>query len=149
MRRMSTLQSARRAAVMRMVAVSLTWLVVPVAMAAPMGADDARHLLARTGFGPTSVEVREYALSRDDAIDRLLAGVRTTPVTPAPAWTAETGPLRPTSAATATAEERNAFQQEQTRRGLEMRAWWVQEMLATPSPLTERMTLFWHNHFVS
>ena len=30
-----------------------------------------------------------------------------------------------------------------------MRAWWVQEMLATPSPLTERMTLFWHNHFVS
>ncbi len=30
-----------------------------------------------------------------------------------------------------------------------MRAWWLQEMLATPSPLTERMTLFWHNHFVS
>ena len=22
-------------------------------------------------------------------------------------------------------------------------------MLTTPSPLTERMTLFWHNHFVS
>ena len=30
-----------------------------------------------------------------------------------------------------------------------MRAWWVQEMLVTPSPLTERMALFWHNHFVS
>jgi len=25
----------------------------------------------------------------------------------------------------------------------------VREMLDTPSPLTERMTLFWHNHFVS
>jgi uncharacterized protein (DUF1800 family) len=25
----------------------------------------------------------------------------------------------------------------------------MQEMLATPSPLTERMVLFWHNHFVS
>jgi len=120
------------------------------ALAAPMGTDDARHLLARTGFGPTTAEVREFAmLSRDDAIERLLAGTRTTPVTPAPAWAAETGPLRPTPAATATADDRKAFQQEQARRGLEMRAWWVQEMLATPSPLAERMTLFWHNHFVS
>ncbi len=45
--------------------------------------------------------------------------------------------------------ERKAFLQEQIRHGLALRAWWVQEMLATPSPLTERMTLFWHNHFVS
>jgi uncharacterized protein (DUF1800 family) len=45
--------------------------------------------------------------------------------------------------------DRKAFQQRQVREGLELRAWWVQEMLATPSPLTERMTLFWHNHFVS
>ena len=33
--------------------------------------------------------------------------------------------------------------------GLELRGWWLREMVATPSPLTERMTLFWHNHFVS
>ncbi len=32
---------------------------------------------------------------------------------------------------------------------LELRGWWVEEMRVTPSPLTERMTLFWHNHFVS
>ncbi len=32
---------------------------------------------------------------------------------------------------------------------LELRAWWIEEMRVTPSPLTERMTLFWHNHFVS
>ncbi|TMH58820.1 MAG: DUF1800 domain-containing protein, partial [Betaproteobacteria bacterium] len=41
------------------------------------------------------------------------------------------------------------FQQEQIREGLELRGWWVEEMIRTPSPLTERMTLFWHNHFVS
>ena len=58
-------------------------------------------------------------------------------------------PLRTAPAATATPEERKAFQQQQVREGLELRAWWLQEMLATPSPLTERMTLFWHNHFVS
>src|SRR5438477_258042 len=44
-------------------------LWMPVAMAASMGESDARHLLARTGFGPTTTEVRTYAaLSRDDAI---------------------------------------------------------------------------------
>ena len=26
-------------------------------------------------------------------------------------------------------------------------AWWVREMAATSSPFSERMTLFWHNHF--
>src|SRR5450432_4935955 len=41
------------------------------------------------------------------------------------------------------------FQKQQVREGLDLRGWWVEEMLATPSPLTERMTLFWHNHFVS
>src|SRR4029077_19443855 len=41
------------------------------------------------------------------------------------------------------------FQQQQISEGLALRGWWTQEMLVTPSPLTERMTLFWHNHFVS
>lgn len=34
-------------------------------------------------------------------------------------------------------------------RGIELREWWFREMLDTPSPLTERMTLFWHNHFAT
>ena len=116
----------------------------------PMGFDDARHLLARTGFGPTDAEVRDYAgLTREQAVTRLLRDARTAPVTPAPAWVAETVPLRYPAADTATFEERRAFRQQQTRLGIELRAWWMQEMLVTPSPLTERMTLFWHNHFVS
>jgi uncharacterized protein (DUF1800 family) len=117
--------------------------------AAPMGYDDARHLLARTGFGPTDAEVRLYAtLPRSDAVARLLRETRTTAVTPPPAFALDLGPLRRPGPG-ASEDERKAFQQEQNRRGLELRAWWVQEMLATPSPLTERMTLFWHNHFVS
>ena len=31
----------------------------------------------------------------------------------------------------------------------EFRLWWVKEMIETPSPQTERLVLFWHNHFVS
>src|SRR5262249_44766414 len=30
-----------------------------------------------------------------------------------------------------------------------LRAWWVYRMLLGPDPLTERMTLFWHNHFAT
>jgi uncharacterized protein (DUF1800 family) len=46
-------------------------------------------------------------------------------------------------------EQRKAEIRRQIRMGLELRGWWLREMVATPSPLTERMTLFWHNHFVS
>jgi uncharacterized protein (DUF1800 family) len=46
-------------------------------------------------------------------------------------------------------EERRLAQIERFQRGFELQSWWLGEMLATPSPLTEKMTLFWHNHFVS
>jgi uncharacterized protein (DUF1800 family) len=44
---------------------------------------------------------------------------------------------------------RHAMQAERRDQVLELSTWWYSEMLTTPSPLTERMTLFWHNHFVS
>ena len=122
---------------------------MPLAIAAPMGDADARHLLARTGFGPTSAELRTYAaLSHHEAVDRLLREVKTEPATAPPAWISDPAPYK-RPGPTATEEERKAFQQSETRRAMELRAWWLREMLATRSPLTERMTLFWHNHFVS
>ena len=30
-----------------------------------------------------------------------------------------------------------------------LRAWWVYRMLFSPDPLTERLTLMWHNHFAT
>jgi uncharacterized protein (DUF1800 family) len=127
---------------------------VAVAAAVPgsaLGYDDARHLLNRTGFGATQVEIERFSpMTRDQAARKLLSDARTTAVTPPPEWTAETGPLRyPRAGEKASEMDRKMFQQEQIRNGLELRGWWVNEMLATPSPLTERMTLFWHNHFVS
>lgn len=132
---------------------ALAWLVAAAcahAGPAPMGPDDARHLLARTGFGPTDAEVRRYAaLTREQAVAELLQGTRTDAITPAPGWALDVGPLRAPRGESATVAERRAFQQQNIRQGLELRTWWVQEMLVTTSPLTERMTLFWHNHFVS
>ncbi|MBM3346784.1 MAG: DUF1800 domain-containing protein [Betaproteobacteria bacterium] len=137
-------QSAGGPAVLRESAVSRS-----EALQAAMGVADARHLLGRTGFGPTPAEVSEFAsLSRGQAVARLLEGARSDALMPAPAWVNE--PITPPrSLRDATVEQRLAFQQLEMRRGFELRAWWIGEMLATSSPLTERMTLFWHNHFTS
>jgi len=126
-----------------------TGLWAAAAGAAPLGPDDARHLLNRTSFAASPAEIEAYArLTREEAASRLLATTRTTPVTPAPAWTAE--PFHwPRLPREATVQERQALQRERREKGLELRSWWLEEMRVTPSPLTERMTLFWHNHFVS
>ena len=122
---------------------------VATAAAAPIGEDGARHLLARTGYGPTAAEIRDYApLERDAAVARVLGSARTKALTPPPPAMLAADPMRPPRE-TSGVEERRAFVQRQIRAGIELRGWWLSEMLATDSPITERMTLFWHNHFVS
>ena len=79
-----------------------------------------------------------------------------TPSTPAPAWINQ-GPaeLRRQQQA-AVAEQKTGVDGKKLQvvrpvqeEGRELRNWWVEEMLATDQPLTERMVLFWHNHFTS
>jgi uncharacterized protein (DUF1800 family) len=129
--------------------VAALWLAAAAgAQGAPMGADEARHLLARSGFSPRLAEIDAFAgLDRRAAVERLLAGPRTEAMTPLPAgldvW------VPPYRLRAMGAEERKAFLREQVERGFALKAWWIGEMLATDAPLTERMTLFWHNHFTS
>ncbi|MDQ6620307.1 MAG: DUF1800 domain-containing protein [Pseudomonadota bacterium] len=129
--------------------VSLSMTTVQAAGGDALGYDDARHLLGRTGFAPAEADVRAYAgLPRAEAVRRLLAGGRAEAITPLPGAIVDAAAQAPRGP-NLTAEERKAFVREQVQEGVALRAWWIQEMLVTPSPLTERMTLFWHNHFVS
>jgi len=126
---------------------SLLVAALPVS-AATLGVDDARHLLSRTAFGATPAEIEAYSkLTREQAADRLLAGTARAPSTPPPAWTSE--PFERRGYAGMSAEERKLARREMNQKAFELQTWWLGEMLATPSPLTEKMTLFWHNHFVS
>jgi uncharacterized protein (DUF1800 family) len=123
-------------------------IISAAALAQGMGPEDARHLLNRTGFEAQLREIDEFArLTRREAVDRLLAGVHPEARTPPPAWVNEWTDPRVVRAMGD--EERKAFVRLQIERALELKAWWLAEMLATRSPLTERMTLFWHNHFTS
>lgn len=116
---------------------------------AGMGYDDARHLLLRSGFAPNDAEVQAVArLSRAQAVERLLADAGGAARTPPPDWVDEPR-LMLNRLKDLPEDEKRALLKQEIRRGIELRAWWYREMLATPSPLTERMTLFWHNHFVS
>lgn len=119
------------------------------AVAAPvLDFNDARHLLSRTGFGATEAEVQAFVgLSREQAADRLLRGARSEAVTPPPASVDRFE--SPRGLKRLDDDERKDFMRRQFLISVELRSWWLQEMLVTPSPLTERMTLFWHNHFVS
>jgi uncharacterized protein (DUF1800 family) len=113
-----------------------------------MGFENARHLLGRTSFAAQPYEIEAYAkLTRAEGVDRLLAETQRQASFPAPEWTKTyERAYRPDM----TQEERQKVQRrEQVERGLELRAWWTAEMLTTNSPLTEKMTLFWHNHFAT
>jgi uncharacterized protein (DUF1800 family) len=89
----------------------------------------AIHLLNRTGFG-VELNLLPEMMSRSkiEAVDYLLDHTSNTPRIPAPDL---------------------ASHQKTSSEAQRLRSWWVSEMLNTPSPLTERMTLFWHGHFTS
>ena len=115
----------------------------------PLDATDARFLLTRTGFAANASEVTPYiGKTREEAVDALLAGARTEAATLPPAWVTEPIPSADVRRAW-TQDQRRDDQREQSRRYDELRGWWVREMVTTRSPLTERMTLFWHDHFPS
>lgn len=133
------------------------WLIAVLLLAAsgiaiaaePLGASGARLLLTRAAFAPSEADVATYApLTHPAAVDRLLAGARTAATTPAPAWIDERL-IPPRELRAMSDEARRTEIRKQVRMGLDLRGWWLTEMATTPSPLTERMTLFWHNHFVS
>jgi uncharacterized protein (DUF1800 family) len=137
------------AVVQRAAIVALLLLPALAAAAGALGDAGARRLLTRAGFAPSADEVAELApLTHAAAVERLLAASHAMAATPAPAWIGERIVL-PRELRAMSDAARRAERQKQVAIGLELRAWWLREMTITASPLTERMTLFWHNHFVS
>ena len=97
----------------------------------PLAAGPARiaHLLRRTTFGVTAAELDQ---ARADGWGRTVERLVDTPPAPPPALAGadEAGPGSPLRLA-------------------DLQRWWVDWMLASPTPFAERMTLFWHGHFTT
>jgi len=124
----------------------------------------ARHLLNRAGYGGTPADIAELTeMGLNAAVDRMV-GYGDEPTLPGP-------DLDPDVIRTRTAQERARFvkarkegdndhldtvrkqrqdaQRADRKQFKALQQWWLQRMIATPRPLEERLTFFWHGHFAS
>ncbi len=98
---------------------------------------DTAHLLRRAGFGTDAETVRAAAQAGLAATtDALLNPERTPDTIDDAGILAKLSGLLP--------ETKNGGTPTQA-----VKMWWVHRMIATPHPLVEKMTLFWHGRFTS
>ena len=117
-------------------------------------ADAARHLLSRAAFGGSPEEAeRLAALPLERAVDRLLDEAAAIPPPARPEWVRDVWINGGRRWSDMSREEYLiVLRRNSTRNAAELndlRAWWLQQMIASKAPLRENMTLFWHGHFTS
>jgi uncharacterized protein (DUF1800 family) len=107
-----------------------------------------RRLLDRFGFGPRPGDLdTAVGAGFDRTLDALLDPPGADPgmaATPEPDLGAELPPAAKQD--TAARKDRNHQLQQ---REATLTAWWLDRMVATTAPLTERLTWFWHGHFAT
>jgi uncharacterized protein (DUF1800 family) len=92
--------------------------------------DRARHLAARTGFGASWDDLQALlGLSHDEAVERMVDHAALPPQQSPPGAVGD-GTL------------------ETWVRRRKIKEWWLREIVDTANPFSERLTLFWSNHFV-
>ncbi len=107
----------------------------------PWNSQRAAHLLRRTGFGPTWEELAAAIASTPGALVDAMLNPGELPELPS-LWTTD-DPLGDQY----TPEEKAQFY---TSWLTQLQFWWINLMLKPgPTRLREKMTLFWHGHFVS
>jgi uncharacterized protein (DUF1800 family) len=114
---------------------SSCWTAYRPSASAPWDLARAWTLRRRAGFAATWDELqRDLESGPDAAVDRILDG--TCRIQGTRAEFASTADLLGDAAASGGDIHR-------------LEAWWLFRMLFTPDPLTERLTLVWHNHFAT
>jgi uncharacterized protein (DUF1800 family) len=91
---------------------------------------DIAHLLRRAGFGGTAEQVATLAAQPlETTVDQLL-DFSAAPPDAEPAFLSDAG----------LADWEKEFR---------LKAWWLDRMATTPTPLQEKLALFWHGHFAT
>jgi uncharacterized protein (DUF1800 family) len=117
----------------------------------------AAHLLNRAAFGGTPAEIeairqKGVAGAVHELVDFPAGAANVAP----PAW-AHPRNIRAMRMA-ARADENDPGQRQARMReiqrmegeeGLDLRRWWLEQMMNSRAPLLEKMTLFWHGHFAT
>ena len=114
-----------------------------------MSAEDSRHILSRTGFGVSLSQLEKLkGLNRAEAVESIIADVSQKPSIPMPGWVNEPAPRFWTRSRMSNTDQQH-FDRARDREMVELRQWWINNMLQSNSPQTERLVLFWHDHFAT
>lgn len=121
-----------------------------------MADDDVRgriaHLYRRAGFGARPDELdAAVAAGYEATVDRLVdlsVADRAATAVPAPAFTPPAVVSRTDDEATRRAAQQ-ADQRANREEGRRLSQWWIDRMVLSTTPLRERLTLFWHDHFAT
>jgi uncharacterized protein (DUF1800 family) len=110
---------------------------------------DIALLYRRAGFGLRGAELDALVpAGYDAAVERLISGL-TSPDPPGDAVTLPAFPDLQLPGKTASLSERQAVNVELRAGLMALQEWWMQRMVATSTPLREKLTLFWHGHFAT
>ena len=110
----------------------------------PLTIRDASHLLRRTGFGAHPYEVNGLLnLSRAEGIVKILSGLQKKEIVVLPQFVE--GKIPPYFMGWTI----DGFKQLTDGNKEQLKQWWLNKMITTSVPQLEKLTLFWHNHFVS
>ncbi|HEX3539728.1 MAG TPA: DUF1800 domain-containing protein [Acidimicrobiales bacterium] len=116
---------------------------------------DLAHLFRRAGFGARPDEVDHAATQGYPAtVESLLAGL-TGPdpaadaIAPPPFAASGVAPLPPATDPAARQTAIKARNAEAAGEYQALQRWWLNRMIATSTPLREKMTLLWHGHFAT
>lgn len=112
------------------------------------GTAQLQHLLRRTLFGVTQADMNYF---NGQTLDQVVAALLTAAATPSPPVNAYNSgsnidPDVPAGQSWVTAPAGSVFDGLRRRN---LKEWWVGLMLNQDRSLTEKMTLFWHNHFAT
>jgi uncharacterized protein (DUF1800 family) len=114
-----------------------------VAISTDPARSNLAHLFRRAGFGARPDEIDRAAEAGYRAtVEALLAGLRG----PDPGGDAIAAPALTPPVAGATAGSRRMQQKAEL---VALQRWWLDRMIATSTPLREKLTWIWHGHFTS
>lgn len=110
---------------------------------------DARHLCVRMGLGAEHSLIKDWVEQDLEQVIKQLMQPPLPSEIPDLLSVREFYRLRKQSRSTLTPGNKKAFRSLLNKDKKALNHWWINQLIHTSSPLTERMTLFWHNHFTS
>ncbi len=109
---------------------------------------ESYHLLTKTGFSPSHIELKTiWPLSKQEAVDEILKNVVQRSSTPPPSWLTDFEKRK--KMMKYRDSNLNLYKTMLSASEESLSNWWIDEMIATSSPITEKMTMFWHKYFKS